>query len=287
MAQKPQEKDKNRLFVAEEIVMEGISIDPDLCIQCESCMRTCSTKVADVLCTFSPNRMDTTALNVSCIKCGHCMAVCPTKAYKVEGLSYDEMPDAEQGCIISSDTMKKYMQHRRSQRYYTEELISDELMHEVLEAAANTSSGYNQHKQTWGILKGKDRVRAFADDVVDIISKDPAYKDYVKTYRAGKNSLTRDSSHLLFLYLPNDALSPSTNGTIALAYLEAVLPSFGLAGCWAGLLTNLLGIPEVSAMCQPPEGSKVIAVFMLGYPDREKEKFLRIPQRKAGEIKVL
>lgn len=255
-------------------------LDADKCIGCGRCMEVCPTKVVTLVHNTGSNSAD---LNIACIKCGHCMATCPTEAISVRWFNYSDMPPVGEKTISREDLIS-YIKSRKSCRNFTDELISDDEIQAILNVVQYSASAHNQHKSRWGVIKGKEAIRRLADEVIDIIDGDPFYEAFVKAYRSGKNSLTREASHLFFVYMPTNALVPVEDGTVAMAALESVLPAFGLGGCWGGYMTRLGRENEkVKELLRIPEKCKLIGTMLVGYP-AESEHYLRIIPRGEADV---
>lgn len=266
-----------------QTVNRVVTISADLCVRCGKCKKVCPTQLAQQVYTRTFGQAED-GRSLLCLRCGHCMASCPEKAILVEGLRYEDMPDARQEPVISKDGIISYVKERRSIRCYTDEIIPDEDIIELLNVVEYAASGHNQHKCKWGVLKGKRQVRVLADAVIEVLDGETQYADIVQAYRDGKNSLTRDASHLIFAYMPTTALVPVEDGTVAMELLEILLPAFGLGGCWGGYMTIFGNQNDrVRQLLHVPPQYKLVGTMLLGYP-APVESYLRIPTRKKAEI---
>ena len=73
--------------------MNHVTVDPDLCMGCMKCIRTCCYDV----CEWDPvKKLSTAAYPEECVSCYQCMYFCPAGAIKVEEAKlsfYDQLYD--------------------------------------------------------------------------------------------------------------------------------------------------------------------------------------------------
>ena len=269
--------------VSEPIHIHGICRNPATCVNCGRCLTACPSKITSL--TFPPaDAPPEQQIQAYCIRCGHCMAVCPTKSIQVDGLSYEHMADVVPSSALSPQSIRAYVQSRRSYRTFRDELVPQNTIAELLYLTRYSASAHNQHRIQWGVIRGKERIRELADAIIEEIQGESFYRDLVQAYHRGNNRLTRDASHIILAYMPKNALLPTEDATVAMTLLEWLLPAYGLGGCWAGYLTGIgQNVDAVSRLLHVPQRSILVGAMLMGYPGTN-ETYLRIPERKKPDI---
>lgn len=145
------------------------------------------------------------------------------------------------------------IQKRRSIRKYKEDLIPEEVLLRVLEAARLAPSGKNF--QPWKF----------------IIVKEKALKKKLAEASAGQFFIARAPIIIVGCGFPDNCYdrmgrymkSWSVDVTIALEHLILQAQEEGLGTCWIGSFEE----EEVKAILNVPKEVKVLALTPLGYPD--------------------
>lgn len=103
------------------------------------------------------------------------------------------------------------------------------------------------------------------------------FQELVKAWESGYDPICRKAPHLIVTYGHKESQFTGNDAIIALSYLDAAAPAFGLGTCWAGFfqaaLTNWE--PLRDALNLPADHVSVYAM-MLGYPAVQ---YQRIPKR--------
>lgn len=149
----------------------AVRIDHDRCCGCQLCVKVCK---GDPLYWENGKVQVDQTRGFGCYGCGHCMAICPQNCITVEGrclLATDVVerkPDA-----VPADYQQLYdlMLQRRSIRNFTGEEISQEHIKQILAAAVTAPMGVPPSEVGVVVLDGRDKVAAFAADLIGCIRK--------------------------------------------------------------------------------------------------------------------
>lgn len=146
----------------------AVTIDGKKCRRCGLCARVCPgpIRMEDGEPRFDPGR------HVGCIECGQCAAVCPPGAVEVRGRDLgpeDMAPLPARKDRPSYARLRNLLDARRSVRSFKERAVSRPAVGRILDAAAAAPMGVPPSGVEVLVLHGREKVRAFRDDVLDVM----------------------------------------------------------------------------------------------------------------------
>ncbi len=246
-----------------------ISIDETRCVNCGSCIRSCSMGVlgaGEKAPQILPRRR--------CIGCMHCVAACPQQAV---------LWDGQPACLTPpEEPVERLVMSRRSVRHFREEPPDRETLQWALDRANYAPSGKNIHATGWTVLWSKEVTAAMTDKVLQWCDETGEAPELRKLYDRGTNLVTCGAPCVLLGWSPDDCLNPVVDTAVAMTTVELLLRTRGLASCWGGYLVQILNAaPELLAQTGVPGGCHVRCALMVGYADRE--RYPNIPVRPAAE----
>lgn len=123
------------------------TVDESLCTGCGACLKECSHQVSPItLRHVDPE-------NYNCSRCYHCYALCPANAiHPGRGCRESEI-DEEKLRVVTPDTLRNFLNFRRSIRSYTRKEIDSELLDELIQDACLIPSGGNARAYEFTLLK--------------------------------------------------------------------------------------------------------------------------------------
>jgi nitroreductase len=142
--------------------------------------------------------------------------------------------------------LSKALKTRRSIRSYTNEIVSDEILNEVLKAARIAPSAAN--KQRWKfVVIDNDHIKEFV----------PICKN---------QNFVGEASHLIVCCATDkESKWADVDVAIAMDHMTLKAHDLGLGTCWIGAFH-----PEmVEEAIKLPKEAKVVAILTLGYPAKE------------------
>ncbi len=261
-----------------------LEVDYSKCNRDGLCVDECPARIIEMN-DEGPSAVD--GAEKICIHCGHCVAVCPEGALSVDFLNPDECFPIDESLQFDAQQAVHFLRSRRSIRTYRKKEVSRDLLKKVVTCASSAPTASNRQPLKWIILYQREKVRTVTSLVIDwmrymVKHHSEAAVSYnmellIKSWEDGLDRICRDAPHLIFTYTSKDVGSGKADCDTALAYLELVMPSFGLGSCWAGYVTNgvsqWLPLQEFLGIGQDEQ---LHGAIMAGYP---KYKYQRVPRR--------
>ena len=255
--------------MASERSIPVITIDPDLCLQCGSCVRDCPTHVLRL-----EQRRPVAAKPERCIDCRHCTAACPAKAITFTTRSQD-YPE------VSEDGLLKLIQTRRSVRAYRDKLPDRALLQWALDGAAWAPSGKNIHENAWSVLYGREAVQKAYRLVLDWCRQTGIYPELLRNDARGLDLVTCGAPCVILGHSHPKTLNPVVDTAIAMETVELLLVEQGLSTCWGGYLRHAVNdYAPLKAYCGIPAERECYGLMMVGYGA---ENYRNVPYRPAAK----
>ncbi|MCF8069891.1 MAG: nitroreductase family protein [Desulfobacterales bacterium] len=144
-----------------------VIIDHEKCTLCGLCT---------VVCKGAPLYIENDRVNVDhsrifgCIGCGQCAAVCTENCITVVGRTLldgdiaDELPPEETKATY--DQLKSLLLTRRSIRDFKKEEVPQDVIEKIIDAASTAPMGLPPSDVEILVLKGRDKVKQFSDDMI-------------------------------------------------------------------------------------------------------------------------
>lgn len=114
-------------------------INEEKCIVCGECVEACSFEVLKL----RKNGPQPRGVG-ECIVCGQCVAVCPESAVSHPEIPDERIADVPAEPAVNYEDFLALLGQRRSVRKYKDDSVSDELIHELIDAGVRAPSGHNE-----------------------------------------------------------------------------------------------------------------------------------------------
>ncbi|WP_407313363.1 nitroreductase family protein [Desulfosporosinus sp. SB140] len=268
--------------------MSIFTVDQAKCKQDGICAKECPARIIKFLDKNSfPSLLD--RAEESCLQCGHCVAVCPHGALILNNQSIEEAPLIQKDLLPNSESIKEFLTARRSIRRYKQDVVSHEILEELVGLGSYAPTGHNKQQVYWTVFENPDKVKELVPLVIDwakLIAQKISDSDIAKgmenlalAWEKGEDPILRGAPHLVMVHSQADLPTAHADCVIALTYLELYAASKGLGTCWAGYLTSAANVfPPLREALGLPEGHRCFGAVMLGYPQH---KYYRRPKRNA------
>jgi nitroreductase/NAD-dependent dihydropyrimidine dehydrogenase PreA subunit len=262
--------------------MEKIVINADKCLKDGICTEVCPCNI------FKPDETGLAQVNEKnlpiCINCGHCVSACPSGAITLNDAGDEELERVSTS-LPGFEQYKDIVKARRSIRSYKNEPVSDEDIEKLLEITRWAPSAKNSQALSWIAVKGREKVNKFTEAVVEVIKRDEKKAGLVRAFEKGYDLIHRNAPVVLVAHGPEKYSWGTYDASVAVATIEMGARLMNLGSCWGGFSTSAASESKsIARFLGLPEGNKVFAVLMLGKPNF---KFLRVPQRKPVDLKII
>ena len=293
-----------------------IQIDASVCSGCGTCGSICPRQVMETV-ELDGNKITrlVEARQALCIDCGQCAAACAKDAIRVDGLAPEQFQPLEP-LALSTETLFKLFERRRSVRRYKDKPVPRELLDRIAEGAGRAPAAAGRanvgvivvdkpetlreiSRHTYELYEGLEkalrnpiarffigrqagkRVRHVLDHFLM-----PAFREYDAWYRAGiRDEVRRDAPALMLFH--THVLAPEGTVDCLLAAVHAVLTAetLGVGTCVNGFFPPAcVRSPGLKALLGLPEDREVQASLTLGFP---KFAYKRSIRRKLAELRYL
>jgi nitroreductase/NAD-dependent dihydropyrimidine dehydrogenase PreA subunit len=263
------------------------TFNSDLCSKCGNCALNCPMGLIEM--TDFPEMPGPEAF---CNQCGHCESICPVGAIKLDGLAKGDYVNDSGMAVLNLEQIGFQMKFRRSIRNYDSKPVEKEKLEEIFDIVRYAPSAGNGQPVEWIIFTDHNQIKEIARIAVewmrDMIGQESPLNDMIPfesmvgAWDTGMDSILRDAPCLVVAHAHEDNPMAYTDGIIALTHLDLALPSFGLGGCWAGLLNIVYNQhPPLKEVLGIPPQNTLIYPFMVGYPEY---KYQRVPGRNEAQI---
>jgi nitroreductase len=175
---------------------------------------------------------------------------------------------------------------RRSVRSYSDKEVPDEIIREMIRAGTYAPTAVN--KQPWRFVVVKNRQlideydnrarKAFLAAFKD--TENPDLVRYVQYLSKPTTRILYGAPVFILVFASPDVIDEN-DCALAAENMMLAAHSLGLGSCWIGLASGLGNDAEFLKEAGVPEGHKLIAPLIFGYPAREN---LKAPARNADVI---
>jgi nitroreductase len=222
-----------------------------------------------------------------CLACGHCEALCPSNSIGVADPDLSDRTYPLHGANLAPWQLGEYLRNRRSIRSYRETAVDRAVLEELFDVVRYAPTARNSQTVRWLLIHDTVEVRRLTGIAVDWLrhlatSDSPENADYnfeglVKAWESGNDPINRKAPHLIVAYGHKESEFTGNDAIIALSYLDAAAPAFGLGTCWAGFFqAAAANWEQLREALNLPDGHVPIYAMMIGYPAVQ---YQRIPKR--------
>jgi nitroreductase/NAD-dependent dihydropyrimidine dehydrogenase PreA subunit len=292
-------------------------IDAELCIGCGLCVKVCPKD------TISMQDGKAVVTGNESLACGHCAAVCPKGAVQVGEI--DEFPiiyqtfKEDRRWIKHGDfdtaQLVRLMRSRRSCRNYLEKPVGQNILEDLIGIGITAPSGTNDQGWTFTVLPSRDRVVAFAKEIMfyykelnrlaekaylrilmKMIGKkelDWYYRNYYESVkegileweRSGRERLFHGASAVILVAYRPGASCPAEDALLATQNILLGAHAMGLGTCLIGFAVSAIRRKRaIQITVGIPVEETVYSVIALGWPD---ETYFGLAGRKKATVRFV
>ncbi|MBN2039367.1 MAG: nitroreductase family protein [Spirochaetes bacterium] len=287
--------------------MKAVTIDKEKCNLCLVCVETsagCFMKNDDSI--------EVLADDFTCVLCGHCVAACPVNAITHNIMDMSNFPEITGDGKLSTGDLLRHMRERRSHRAFLDKQVPKKDLEKLAEAVRYSPTGHNEQTVELVIIQNPERRKKLSNLGVDFYAgvADEAEKGLEEMKASGKaapeqileserttgflrmlagardaglDPLLYDAPAVFIFHSTAKAVTASENCVIAAANAGMLARTMGLETTFVALFASAANTyPPLTGELGLPEGNKVYAVLVVGYP---KIRYLRAVDRKQVSVR--
>jgi len=175
---------------------------------------------------------------------------------------------------------------RRSVRNYSDRDVPDEIIKEIIKAGTYAPTAVNKQPWRFVVVKNRQLIEEYderARKAFLVAFKDTENPDMVRYVQYLSNPKTRIffGAPVLILIFASPDVIIDHDCALAAENMMLAAHSLGIGSCWIGLASGLGYDTEFLKEAGVPDGHKLIAPLIFGYPAKEK---LKAPARNSDVI---
>lgn len=263
-------------------------IDNQKCTNCKLCAQVC------LLHNFVEDLNGKVVYDSSaeCINCGHCVAVCPFNAISSQDIT--TIPD-ESSEHINYNQLLGFLRYRRSRREFTAQEVSDEIIHQLLNAASTAPNALNKQKVFYTFIKDKQIIgkisqaglksvkmmasmiknpiigammslfaKSISSEFKDLL---PEIEIIIKESKAGRDVVLYNAPCVIIVHTPKADSTGAENAIYAASNIALAAETLGLGTCAIGFVTEpARHNPTFKIIAGIPKNHTIHTTLIIGYP---------------------
>ena len=272
--------------------MSWITIDKDLCTECETCVTICGRGCF----TTIDDRVEARADETNCNRCGHCVAICPTAAVFHKQLNMEAFSELDNADDISTERFIRFIRKRRSHRHFQDQAVPWEALNRLVDICRYAPTGSNAQTVEILVVTDRKKIHRLSELAVDDFqqnllqvekevseweatgaampsmlvrakSRIPMTRRHVAAWNAGRDPILRDAPAVMIFHSTPRASTPKDDCVIAAHTVTLAAMTMGLETCYIGLLEMAAKrSPALMEAMDLPQGNEVNSVLIIGYP---------------------
>ncbi len=164
----------------------------------------------------------------------------------------------------------KAIYQRRATRHFSDAEVTKGVAHDLVRAAAQAPSAFNQQPWAFGIFHGRERLRAYSDRAKDhlLATAEPLFglDPRIDQYCDDKYNIYHDADTLIVIFAKPGRHSPVEDCFLAAQNLMLAAFGVGLGSCPVGFARSWFNLPEVKAELGIPDHYIAVLPIVVGYP---------------------
>ena len=286
--------------------MSWVTIDPDKCTVCGTCVERCDRCFSE-----KDGRIEAEAGVENCILCGHCVALCPTDAITHQKMDMNAFVDISEQTRLESRAFIGFLKERRSHRHFLDKPISKGDLEILLDAGRYAPTGSNVQNTEILLYTDREKIKKVSDLTIDYFmwveervkrkltrleaegKKDT--DDYRFTQRtlgigarmagtkaSGRDPLFYDAPCLMIFHSPSQTSTPKDNAVLIAHTIALTARTMGIETCYIGINEAASNFyPPLKEEYGIPETHQVYYSMIMGYP---RLKFLKTVDRRPIRV---
>jgi nitroreductase len=189
------------------------------------------------------------------------------------------------------DTIKTITKRRQSCRNFTDEVLTQEKITELINDAVWVPSGSNNQPWRFVVVTGKAKLKDYSDAAkrmwLENLDRSPHMRQYEKLLRNPEFNIFHNASTLVVIYGNSESYWHIYDCSMVALNLSLLAEEEGLGSCWIGEAHNIFADPAVKKDIGIPDNYQLAAALILGHPVSPRTGQENQNKRKPFEIKFL
>lgn len=174
--------------------------------------------------------------------------------------------------------------NKRSVRAYTDEIISEETITNLIELGTKASTGSGMEPWGFVVIKDKNEIDSLSEMskkyLMNNLEKYPYLKQYENWLNNPEYSVFNHANTLLLVYGNKESHWYVYDCTLATGNIMLAAHSMGIGTCWIGFAEDTLNTKEFKDKYGVPENYELVSPLSIGYLKTK----MRPPKRKKPII---
>jgi len=168
-------------------------------------------------------------------------------------------------------TFQELLKNRRSIRDFQDQEVPLDVLEEILREATLAPSASNNQPCRFSIVQCKKTLKALSDEskanLLADFSRNPSSLNpaYIGALKDENFNVFYNAPCAIFISGPNTVPSLEVDCALAASYIMFSAASRGLGTCWIALGAQIRN-PQLKALLAIPEGCRIVAPIIIGYP---------------------
>ena len=160
--------------------------------------------------------------------------------------------------------------HRRSVRDYTDQIVPEDIVNDLLDVAVHAPSAMNEQPWAFAVIQDPELLERYSKRAKSLVLNSPQMTakraDLQAMLKAPEFNVFYNSSTVIVIYAKPIGLHPDWDCCLAGENLMLAAKDKGLATCPIGLAWLLFDQPDVKKELNVPEDYVTVLPVILGYP---------------------
>lgn len=276
--------------------MIEITIDEAQCKHCNRCVKVCPSAVF----THRIGRAPQVERPQNCIECGHCVDVCKGACIQHSSFGLKEIHEVDRTLLPTPRQLMELIHARRSNRSLTREVVPQEALDDILEAARYAPTAENTRSVKLTVIRAPEALKALEDSVMhffiklagvlmsrpiapitkrvipDLYKEGLELKRFERRWLEGEQPCLCNATTLVCFSAPKGYNFAMHDCNLAYQNSSLMAEAHGISQIYMGLITVALkmkGRKSAQKLLGIPKGHRLCALMGLGVPAFHYERY--------------
>ena len=275
-------------------IMAQIHINQNTCIRCKKCVRICPSAL------FTLQEDKGIEVNAEdCISCGHCVAVCPSNSIEHTDFPAEKVHTIDRSQLPTADQVELLILSRRSNRAFSKEKVSEELLQRIIEAAHRAPTATNAQEVKMVLVTRPETLKEVSHitigtfmSIVNLVENPllkmilkplmpsgyryvPVFKRLHEEFERGNDGILRGATAAIFFYTDKKERFGCQDCNLAYQNASLMAEAAGVSQFYTGFVCSAAGMDRKRKLQKllGIEGT-VHAGIALGMPSFRFDKYI-------------